>query len=68
MQLKPLVAAAILAAGAIASPAASARADETDCVKDAIKECNKEFPPSDYYNISIRGWCYVIHIAICNLF
>jgi hypothetical protein len=66
MHLKPLAAAAMLAVGALASPVSPAVAEETDCVTDAVRDCNKEFPPSDYYNIAIRGWCYMIHIAICK--
>lgn len=65
MHLKPLLAAALLAGGALASPVAPVRAEE-DCTTQAVKDCNKEFPPSDYYLIAIRGWCYMVHIAICK--
>lgn len=66
MQLKPLVAAAIMATGALAAPVSLAVADEEPtCLQKAIEECNKDFPPGDYYNISIRGWCYMIRGAFC---
>jgi hypothetical protein len=66
MHLKPLVAAAIMAAGALSTPVSTAIAEEDPtCLQKAIAECNKEFPPNDYYLIAIRGWCYIIHGAIC---
>lgn len=64
MHLKPLAVAALMAAGSLSAPIAPARAD--DCLIDAVRECNAEFPPKDYYLIAIRGWCYSIHYAICK--
>jgi hypothetical protein len=64
MQLKRLVLASILATAAIApTPAA---AEGPDCVTDAVNECNRDFPPSDYWNISIRGWCYITRVGLCK--
>ena len=63
MHLKPLVAAALMAAGSLAAPVAPVRAD---CLIDAVRDCNEEFPPKDYYLIAIRGWCYSIHYALCK--
>jgi hypothetical protein len=35
------------------------------CMIEAVQECDARFPPSDYRNISIRGWCYMITTGIC---
>ena len=35
------------------------------CVIEAVRECDQQFPPGDYRNASIRGWCYMITTGIC---
>ena len=35
------------------------------CMLEAVAECDERFPPTDYRNISIRGWCYMINTGIC---
>lgn len=35
------------------------------CMGAAIKECDADFPVSDYYSVAIRGWCYLIRTGIC---
>jgi hypothetical protein len=35
------------------------------CMLEAVAECDERFPPTDYRNISIRGWCYMIGTGIC---
>ncbi len=35
------------------------------CMISAVRECDARFPPSDYRNVSIRGWCYMITQGIC---
>ena len=36
------------------------------CLIDSVAECDARFPPSDYRNVSIRGWCYIITTGICR--
>ncbi len=36
------------------------------CAQQAIADCDRQFPPSDYRLIAIRGWCYMIGTAICK--
>ncbi len=35
------------------------------CMIEAVAECDARFPPGDYRNASIRGWCYMITTGIC---
>lgn len=64
MTFTRLAFAASLAATAIAAPAPARAAD--DCVKDSITFCREEFSGKDYYSVAMRGWCYMISIAICK--
>jgi hypothetical protein len=36
------------------------------CMIESVRECDARFPPSDYRNVSIRGWCYMITTGICT--
>jgi hypothetical protein len=36
------------------------------CMEEAIADCDSRFPPTDYRNIAIRGWCYMIGTGICK--
>jgi hypothetical protein len=36
------------------------------CMIESVAECDARFPPNDYRNISIRGWCYIIYTGICT--
>lgn len=58
---------AAVSALALLGTAPAARAQSTlKCVEEAIADCDGRFPPSDYRNIAIRGWCYMIGTAICK--
>lgn len=63
MTIKHLALAGLTAAGSLAVPATPAAAG--DCVSDAVKSCDADFPPKDHYLIAIRGWCYLVRIALC---
>jgi len=58
---------ALASALALLGSAPLARADDfSKCMIAAVKECDAQFPASDYRNIAIRGWCYIINTAICT--
>jgi hypothetical protein len=58
---------ALVSALALLGSAPAAKADPLlKCVQEAIADCDKQFPPSDYYLVAIRGWCYMIGTAICK--
>jgi len=38
----------------------------TECVIEAVADCDARFPPSDRWLISIRGWCYIIYSGMCK--
>lgn len=61
--MKKLTFAAVLALSALLGSPRTARAD---CLIDAVNSCNQDFSGnSNYYTISIRGWCYMVRSAIC---
>ena len=35
------------------------------CMLEAVSDCDTRFPPGDYRNVAIRGWCYMIGTGIC---
>jgi len=58
---------ALASALALLGAVPAAKADGLlKCVEAAIAECDKQFPPSDYYLVAIRGYCYMINTAICK--
>ena len=58
---------ALVSALALLGSAPVARAEPFwKCVIEAVKECDQRFPPTDRYNVAIRGWCYMITTAICK--
>lgn len=58
---------ALVSALALAGSAPAARADTVmQCMIAAVRECDAQFPPSDFRNVAIRGWCYMINTAICK--
>ncbi|MGA2383728.1 MAG: hypothetical protein ABSG61_09880 [Gemmatimonadales bacterium] len=58
---------ALVSALALLGSAPAARAETLlKCVEEAIADCDARFPPSDYRNIAIRGWCYMIGTAMCK--
>jgi hypothetical protein len=48
------------------APAAARAQGWLKCMEQAIAECDRQFPATDYRNIAIRGWCYMINTAICK--
>ena len=62
--MKRIILASALALGAILGTPRQARAD---CLIDAVASCDEDFGTanSNYYTISIRGWCYLIRAGLC---
>lgn len=57
----------LVSALALLGTAPAARADDfSKCMIQAVADCDRMFPPSDFRNVAIRGWCYMIHTAICT--
>jgi len=54
------------AAALVGRPAPAVAEPFWKCMIEAVQECDKQFPPNDYYTISIRGWCYMITTGICT--
>ena len=62
--MKKFILAATLALGALLGTPRAARAD---CVIEAVDSCDRDFGGnSNYYTISIRGWCYIVRTGICK--
>jgi hypothetical protein len=58
---------ALVSTLALLGSAPAARADSLmQCMIAAVKECDAQFPPSDFRNVAIRGWCYMINTGICK--
>jgi hypothetical protein len=57
----------VLAAGLalVGRPAPAMAKNVIRCMLEAVEECDARFPPGDYRNIAIRGWCYMISTGIC---
>ncbi len=36
-----------------------------ECMIEAVRECDRQFPPGDFRNAAIRGWCYMVTQGIC---
>ncbi|HXY70370.1 MAG TPA: hypothetical protein VEH62_13045 [Gemmatimonadales bacterium] len=49
----------------LGSPAPAHAKNVIWCMLEAVSECDSRFPPTDYRNVSIRGWCYMITTGIC---
>lgn len=57
---------ALVSVLALAGGAAPARAEGViRCMLQAVSDCDARFPPGDRFNISIRGWCYLIQTGMC---
>lgn len=58
---------ALVSALALLGSAPPARAESFwKCMIQAVRDCDAQFPPGDYRNASIRGWCYMIQTGICT--
>lgn len=63
--MKKTLLAGTLALGALLGSPRTARAD---CLIEAVESCDRDFGGnSNYYTISIRGWCYMIRSGICGV-
>ena len=63
--MRKFILAGALALGALLGSPRQARAD---CLIDAVESCNQDFGGnSNYYTISIRGWCYLIRSGMCGV-
>jgi hypothetical protein len=63
--MKKTILAGALALGALVG---SPRAARADCLIESVDSCNKDFGGnSNYYTISIRGWCYMVRGVICSV-
>jgi hypothetical protein len=63
--MKRTLFALVSALALMGSPAPAHARNIIFCMLEAVSECDERFPPSDYRNVSIRGWCYMISTAIC---
>ena len=58
---------ALVSALALLGSVPAAKADDLGkCLIEAVADCDRMFPPSDYYLVAIRGYCYMINTAICK--
>ncbi len=61
---KTLLAGALALSAIVGSP----RAARADCLIESVDSCNQDFGGnSNYYTISIRGWCYMVRAAMCSV-
>lgn len=63
--MKKTILVGALALGAIVG---SPRPAHADCLIDSVDSCNRDFGGnSNYYTVSIRGWCYMVRAAMCSV-
>ena len=63
--MRKFILAGALALGALLGSPRQVRAD---CLIDAVESCNQDFGGnSNYYTVSIRGWCYLIRSGMCGV-
>lgn len=44
----------------------TARPAHADCLSEAVASCDADFGGnSNYFTVSIRGWCYMIRTGMC---
>ena len=67
--MKRLIMASLLVAslGALPGPR-PADAAVTDCLSEAVNDCDADFGKENDRVIAIRGWCYLIRWGICSWF
>lgn len=69
--MKRLVTTALLAGTIAMLPhptPADARSVVKQCVEEAIESCDEDFPGNWPHQVAIRGWCYMIRTAMCEVF
>jgi len=58
---------ALVSALALLGSAPAMKADPVlKCILESNADCDRRFPPSDYYLVAVRGWCYLIGAAMCK--
>lgn len=68
--MKRLIGAAALAVvlGLVPNPRPADAATRTvGCLEEAIASCDADFAGDRPETIGIRGWCYMIRMAMCRL-
>jgi hypothetical protein len=38
----------------------------TQCMIEAVADCDAQFPSGDRWATAIRGWCYIIGTGMCK--
>jgi hypothetical protein len=68
--MKRLVSAVALAAAVtmLPNPIPADAAVVRGCLDREIASCDEDFPGASPDNVAIRGWCYIIRTAICEIF
>jgi hypothetical protein len=61
--MRRLFLAAAFASGAMLG---SPRAARADCLIEAVRSCNEDFPSTQKELVAIRGWCYLIRAGLCK--
>ena len=63
--MRKLMLSTLLLLGGITGSATPAQAS---CTIDAVSSCDQDFGgSSNYYTIAIRGWCYLLRTAMCEV-
>jgi hypothetical protein len=57
----------LFAVVALAALAGTPRTAHASCAGEAVSGCNALFGGGDWRTIGIRGWCYMIWTAWCEL-
>lgn len=68
--MKRLISTAMFAAAValLPNPVPAEATAAQSCLSEALVSCDDDFPGGDPYNVAVRGWCYMIRIAICEAF
>ncbi len=64
--MKKLFFSLVAALALVGRPTPATATGVTQCMIEAVRECDERFPPSSYYLVAIRGWCYLISTGICS--
>jgi hypothetical protein len=68
--MKRLITTAVFAAvvALLPNPVPAEATAAQSCLLESVESCDGDFPGSDPYTAAVRGWCYMIRIAICEAF
>lgn len=64
--MKKAIYSLVAALALVGRPTPATATSVIKCMIEAVGECDGRFPPSDYRNVAIRGWCYMIYTGICT--